>query len=48
MNLARDMKSSKTLFSRYIISTRETRENTGLLLSGNGDLITTDTEKAAT
>lgn len=36
----------KTCFFRYIISKRNTRENMGLLLNGNGLLVTNDMEKA--
>lgn len=45
MNLARDG-MDKTCFFRYIISKRNTRENMGLLLNGNGLLVTNDMEKA--
>lgn len=36
----------KTWFFRYIISKRNTRENMGLLLNGNGLLVTNDMKKA--
>lgn len=36
----------KTCFFRYIISKRNTRENMGLLLNGNGLLVTNDMKKA--
>ena len=44
LNLDRDVKGKKS-FSRYINSKRKMRENVGLLLNGERDLVTKDMEK---
>lgn len=44
--MARDATGNKKNFFRYIISKRKARENMGLLLNGNGVLVTKDMEKA--
>lgn len=46
LNLARDIKSNKQGFSKYVGNKRKTRENVGLLLNGAEDLVTQDMEKA--
>ncbi|GAB0176539.1 mitochondrial enolase superfamily member 1 [Grus japonensis] len=46
LNLARDVKSNKKSFCRYISDKRKTRENVGLLWKETGDLVTWDMEKA--
>ena len=45
-NLARDGEGSKKDFYKYISCKRKTSENVGLLLSGIGDTLTKNTEKA--
>lgn len=42
--LARDMKSNKKGFYRFVISKLKTMENTGPLLNGSGDLVLKDME----
>lgn len=46
LNLARDIKSNKQGFSKYVSNKRKTRENMGLLLNGVEDLVMQDMEKA--
>ena len=45
MNLARDVKSNKNGFLKYISTTGKTMENVGLLMNGARDLVMEDTEK---
>lgn len=42
----RDVKGNRKCFCKYRNSKRKTRENAGLLLSGAGNLVTKDMEKA--
>ncbi|GAB0189884.1 mitochondrial enolase superfamily member 1 [Grus japonensis] len=46
LNLARDIKSNKKSFCRYVSDKRKTRENVGPLWKETGDLVTQDMEKA--
>lgn len=46
LNLERDVKGSNKRFYKYINSKKMTRENTGLLLNGAGELVKNDMEKA--
>lgn len=45
LKLVREVKANMKCFSRFFSSKRKTRENMGLLLSGEIDLVTKDTEK---
>lgn len=47
LNLARDMKSNRKGFLKYIISKRKTRQNVGLLLNGAGDFVTRIQKRAS-
>jgi len=46
LNLARDVKSNKKSFSRYVSDTRKAREKVGPLWKEMGELVTWDMEKA--
>lgn len=46
MTLARNVKSNKISFHKYIRGKRKTIENVGLLLKGAGVLVTQDMDKA--
>lgn len=45
LKLVREVKANMKCFSIFFSSKRKTRENMGLLLSGEIDLVTKDTEK---
>lgn len=45
MKLAREVKDGKKGFSKYIGSKRKVKENVGLLVSGAGELVTSDRER---
>jgi len=46
LNLARDAKSNKKGFSRYVSQKRKVKESVTPMMSKTGKLITTDEEKA--
>ncbi|KAK4829113.1 hypothetical protein QYF61_002151 [Mycteria americana] len=46
MNLARDAKNNKKGFYRYVSQKRKVKENVPPLMNKNGDLVSTDEEKA--
>ncbi|KFQ43562.1 hypothetical protein N333_00528, partial [Nestor notabilis] len=46
LNLARDVKSNRKGFYRYIVNKRQTRDNVGPLQKLSGELATLDLEKA--
>lgn len=46
LNLGRNVKGNKNVFSRYKSSKRKTSENVDSLLNGAGGLVTKDMEKA--
>ena len=46
LKVAREAKGNKKSFCKYISSRKKTNKNVGLLLSGAGNLVTRDMEKA--